>query len=134
MSDEPWPATDDFWLPLVDEPIGDIVAGVEAEQPELGDMLDSPQKLLAFRTFAYIRVGLVLGRALMERDDDAGEGAETWAERLAREPDVREELEREVLQVAEEVASEFEGDESLGPDEAARSRFRAFAKRTLEDA
>ena len=133
MSDEPWPATDDFWLPLVDEPIGDIVAGIEADHPELGGVLDSPQKLLAFRTFAYIRVGLVLGRALMEREDGEGQGAETWAEALAREPGVREELEREVLQVADEVAAEFEGDEPLGPDEDARSRFRAFAKRTLED-
>ena len=133
MSDEPWPATDDFWLPLVDEPIGDIVAGIEADHPELGGVLDSPQKLLAFRTFAYIRVGLVLGRALMEREDGEGQGTETWAEALAREPGVREELEREVLQVADEVAAEFEGDEPLGPDEDARSRFRAFAKRTLED-
>ncbi|HYZ18136.1 MAG TPA: hypothetical protein VE615_01205 [Gaiellaceae bacterium] len=133
MSDEPWPATDDFWLPLVDEPIGDIVAGIEADHPELGGVLDSPQKLLAFRTFAYIRVGLVLGRALMEREDGEGQGTETWVEALAREPGVRGELEREVLQVADEVAAEFEGDEPLGPDEDARSRFRAFAKRTLED-
>ncbi|HET7856739.1 MAG TPA: hypothetical protein VFL41_09820 [Gaiellaceae bacterium] len=133
MSDEPWPATDDFWLPLVDEPIGDIAAGIETAHPELGDVLDSPQKLLAFRTFAYIRVGLVLGRALMERENGGGHGDETWVEALAREPAVREELEREVVQVAEEVAAEFQDDESAGPDDAARSRFRAFAKRTLDD-
>jgi hypothetical protein len=134
VSDEPWPATDEFWIPLVDEPIGEVVAGIEAAHPQLGERLDSPEKLLAFRTFAYVRAGVVLGRLLMERDEADAEGAETWVEALAGDPEVREELEREVLQVAEEVAAEFAGGgEDLGPDEAARRRFRTFARRTLGD-
>jgi hypothetical protein len=127
------PATDEFWIPLVDEPIGEIVAGIENENADLRERLDSPQKLLAFRTFAYIRVGVILGRRLMEREDGDGEGSETWVETLAREPEVRDELVREVRQVAQDVAAEYEDEERVGPDEAARSRFQAFAKRTLED-
>jgi hypothetical protein len=133
VSDEPWPATDEFWIPLVDEPIGEVVAGLETAHPEIEELLGSPQKLLAFRTFAYIRVGVVLGRLLMERDDADLQGSETWVEALARAPEVREELEREVLQVADEVAAEFADEESIGPDEAARTRFRVFARRTLDE-
>ena len=133
MNDESWPATDEFWIPLVDEPIGEVVSGLEAEHPHIGDRLDSPQKLLAFRTFAYIRVGVVLGRVLMERDEPGAKGSETWVESLARDPQVREELEREVLQVADEVAAEFADEKAVGPDEAARTRFRTFARRTLDE-
>jgi hypothetical protein len=132
VSDEPWPATDEFWIPLVDEPIGEVVAAIEGAHPELAERLDSPQKLLAFRTFAYIRVGVVLGRLLMERDDAGSEG-ETWVEALARDPEIRGELEREVLAVADEVEAEFASEEAAGPDEAARKRFRAFARRALDD-
>jgi hypothetical protein len=133
VSDEPWPATDEFWIPLVDEPIGEVVAGIENEHPEVAERLDSPEKLLAFRTFAYVRAGVVLGRRLMERDEAEVRGTETWVEALVRDAEVREELEREVLQVAEEVAAEFAGVETVGPDEAARKRFRALARRTLGD-
>jgi hypothetical protein len=133
VSDEPWPATDEFWIPLVDEPIGEVVARIEGVHPELGERLDSPQELLAFRTFAYIRVGVVLGRLLMERDDAGAEGSETWVEALARDPEIRSELEREVLAVADEVEAEFRGEKAAGPDEAARKRFRAFARRTLDE-
>jgi hypothetical protein len=133
VTEDSWPATDEFWIPLVDEPIGEVVSGIEAANPEIADRLDSPQKLLAFRTFAYIRVGVVLGRRLMERDEADAAGSETWVESLARDPDVREELEHEVLQVAEEVAVDFAGEEAVGPDEEARTRFRAFARRALDD-
>jgi hypothetical protein len=133
VSDEPWPTTDEFWIPLVDEPIGEVVAGIEQAHPEVAQRLDSPEKLLAFRTFAYVRTGVVLGRLLMERDEAEVEGTETWVEVLVRDPEVREELEREVLQVADEVSAEFAGVENVGPDEAARRRFRAFARRTLGD-
>jgi hypothetical protein len=124
--------SEEFWIPLVDEPIGEIVADIEEHDSDLRALLDSPQKLLAFRTFAYIRVGLVLGRVLVEREEEVGDGTETWVETLYREPEVREELAREVRQVAEEVAEEPEAPEPAAPDPEARERFRAFAKKTLE--
>jgi hypothetical protein len=123
---------EELWIPLVDEPLGSIVAEIEAASPEIRELLDTPQKLLAFRTFAYIRVGLVLGGRLVDSDEADLSGGETWVEVLYRDPDVREEVVREVKNVAEEVAAEPEAGEALGPDESARSRFRAFARETLE--
>ena len=124
---------DEVWIPLVDESIGEIVAQLEGEHAELRELLDSPQKVLAFRTFANIRAGIVLGRLLVERDEaPPGDEAETWVAKLAREPEVRAELLDELRDVAEQLAAENE-DEPASPDEAARERFRSFARRTLVD-
>jgi hypothetical protein len=120
----------DLWLPLVDEPIGAIVAELEAEDPELRSLVSSPEKLLAFRTFANIRVGIVLGRLLMEHEVEAYDGSDTWVETLLRNPDHRKAIAAEVRAVAEELA-EADIDESLGPDDATRDRFREFARREL---
>jgi hypothetical protein len=122
----------DFWLPLVDEPIGVIVSELEAEDLELRSLVESPEKLLAFRTFANIRVGIVLGRLLMENEVEAYDGSETWVQGLLRNPDHREEIAAEVRAVAEEL-SEAEVDEAAGPDDATRERFRDFARRELGD-
>ena len=61
---------EEIWLPLVDEPVGDIVARIQAEDPEIDRLVGSPHRILAFRTFAYIRVGLLLGELLFEQDLD----------------------------------------------------------------
>ena len=90
-----WPAAEEFWIPLVDEPIGTIVAEIQEERPEIAKLVDSPRRLLAFRTFAYIRVGILLGRLLVENDVEPDEGA-TWAEQLAHNPEHRDEVVREV--------------------------------------
>jgi hypothetical protein len=123
---------DEVWIPLVDEPIGAIVAQLESENEDIRRLIDSPQRLLAFRTFAYIRVGILLGRLLVERDVAPGDGTETWVEQLAREPEVRAELLQELRAVAEEVAAESEHEEAVAPDEGTRKRFRAAAKRALD--
>jgi hypothetical protein len=122
----------EFWIPLVDEPIGSIVAEIEAQDAGIRELLDTPHKLLAFRTFSYIRVGLVLGRLLVDHEDDASTDSETWVEALYRDPQVRAEVVREVRQVAEEVAAEAGPGETAAPDESARSRFRAFAREALD--
>jgi hypothetical protein len=123
---------DEVWIPLVDEPIGDIVAQLEGENEDIRRLIDSPQKLLAFRTFGYIRVGIVLGRLFVERDDAPAEGTENWVEDLARQPEVRAELLQELRAVAEEVAAESEPEDPAAPDEQVRERFRLAAKRALD--
>jgi hypothetical protein len=123
--------TDELWIPLVDESIGEIVAQLEEEHEELRALVDSPQKLLAFRTFANIRVGMALGRQLVERDLSPGSEDEPWVQQLAREPQVRAELVQELRELAEQLAEEDET-EPAEPDAAARERFRSFARRTLE--
>lgn len=124
---------DDVWIPLVDEPIGSIVREVEEEEPEIRALVDSPRRLLAFRTFAYIRVGLVLGQLLVDHDLEPYDGTETWIEQMMRDPQHNEAVRAEIRAVAEEIAADprYEGDEHLGPDDDQRARFREFAKKQL---
>jgi hypothetical protein len=128
------PRAEELWIPLVDEPIGSIVAQVQDEDPDLDALVSSPHRLLAFRTFAYIRVGLLLGELLVEQDLDPYDGSDTWVERLLATSEHREAVAREVRAVAEEIAADpaYADDEPLGPDEETRRRFREFAKRQLE--
>jgi hypothetical protein len=121
----------DLWLPLVDEPIGAIVRGLEEEDLQLRALMNSPERLLAFRTFANIRVGIVLGRLLMDEEVEAYDGTTTWVDALLRDPQHREQIAAEVRAVAEELARS-ESDDAFGPDEATRARFRQFASRELD--
>jgi hypothetical protein len=123
---------DEVWLQLVDEPIAAIVAEIEAEDPELRALVASPEKLLAFRTFANIRVGIVLGRLLVEEEVAAYDGSETWVETLLKNPKHRREIVAEVRAVAEELAQYGEA-EGASPDEATLASFREFARRELGD-
>ena len=123
---------DEVWIPLVDEPIGTIVAQIQADHAEIGQLVDSPQRLLAFKTFAYIRVGLVLGELLVENDIEPYNGSGTWIEQLLSNPEYRARVVEEVKTVAEEVARDIPPEAPVGPDEAARERFRDFARRRLE--
>jgi hypothetical protein len=125
---------DELWIPLVDEPIGSIVARIQEKDPELDALVASPHRLLAFRTFAYIRVGLLLGELLVENDVDPYDGSENWVERLLAEPAHRDAVAREVRAVADEIAVDpsYGDEDPLGPDDEARRRFREFAKKRLE--
>lgn len=124
---------EDLWIPLVDEPIGGIVAQIEEADPALRGLVASPRRLLAFRTFAYIRVGLLLGQLLVEHDLEPYDGDETWVDQLMRDPANSARVHAEVRAVAEEIAADprYADEEHLGPDEGARDRFREFAKRQL---
>jgi hypothetical protein len=124
---------DDIWIPLVDEPIGSIVQQIQQENPEIAKLVESPHRILAFRTFAYIRTGLLLGQLLFDHDVPDYDGSESWVETLLRDPEHHAALTREVRAVAEEIAADpkYGDDEPLGPDEAARERFRAFAREQL---
>jgi hypothetical protein len=125
---------DEVWIPLVDEPIGSIVARIQEDDPDIDRLVSTPQRLLAFRTFAYIRVGLVLGQLLVDDDLDPYDGSETWIEAILRDPAHRAEVEREVRAVAEEIAADpvYGAEDELRPDENVRERFREFARRRLD--
>jgi hypothetical protein len=127
------PGPEELWMPVVDEPIGSLVAQIQEESPELDQLVSSPHRLLAFRTFAFIRVGLLLGELLVDEDLEP-DGADTWVERLLADPEHRAAVVREVRAVAEEVAADpaYAEEESVGPDEETRRRFREFAKKRLE--
>jgi hypothetical protein len=122
---------EEIWLPLVDEPIGSIVAQIQADDPEIERLVGSPRRILAFRTFAYIRVGVKLGELLVDNDVPPYDGSESWIELLLRDPAHRAAVATEVRAVAEEIAADprYGDDEPLGPDEEARARFREFARK-----
>ena len=128
------PDVEDLWIPLVDEPIGSIVQQIQDENPEIGRLVESPHRILAFRTFAYIRTGILLGQLLFDHDVPDYDGSESWVEALLRDPEHHAALTREVRTVAEEIAADpkYSDDEPLGPDDAARERFRAFAREQLK--
>ena len=125
---------EDVWIPLVDEPIGSIVAQIQDENAEIARLVETPRRILAFRTFAYIRVGLLLGQLLVEHDIPEYDGSDTWIDALLTNAEHRAAVVREVRAVAEEIAADpaYADDEPLGPDDDARARFREFARRQLE--
>jgi hypothetical protein len=127
------PDLDELWIPLVDEPIGSIVQQILDESPDVAKLVESPHRILAFRTFAYIRCGLTLGQLLFDSDLPAYDGSESWVDALLKNPEHHAALTREVRAVAEEIAADprYAADEPLGPDDAARERFRAFARDRL---
>jgi hypothetical protein len=124
---------DEIWIPLVDEPIGGIVERILRDDPVLAARVETPHRVLAFKTFAYIRTGIVLGQLLFDHDIPDWDGSESWVEALLREPAHRASIEREVRAVAEEIASDprYADDEPISPDAGARDRFRAFAREHL---
>lgn len=124
---------EDLWIPLVDEPIGGIVAQVEEDEPEIRALVDSPRQLLAFRTFAYIRVGLLLGQLLVDHDVEPYDGTGTWIDQIMSDPAHSARVHAEVRAVAEQIAADprYAGEERIGPDDGARDRFREFAKKQL---
>jgi hypothetical protein len=124
---------DEIWIPLVDEPIGGIVERIQRENPDIAKLVESPNRVLAFRTFAYIRVGVVLGQLLFDNDLPPYDGSDTWVDLLLKEPAHHGALLREVRAVAEEIAADprYADDEPLGPDDGARARFKEFARKQL---
>jgi hypothetical protein len=124
---------EEIWLPLVDEPIGTIVQQIQAGDEEIDRLVNSPHRLLAFRTFAYIRVGVLLGQLLFDNDVPPYDGTETWVDAFLRDPKHRQALADEIRAVAREIAADpkYAGEEPVGPDEEARERFRAFAREQL---
>ena len=125
---------EEIWLPLVDEPIGGIVRQLQADDPQIDRLVGSPRRILAFRTFAYIRVGMKLGELLVEHDLPPYDGSDTWVDLLLSDPAHRAAVASEVRAVAEEIAADpkYGDEEHLGPDDDARARFREFARKQLE--
>ena len=128
------PDLEELWIPLVDEPIGSIVQQILDENRDIAALVESPHRILAFRTFAYIRCGLTLGQLLFDSDLPAYDGSESWVDALLKAPEHHAALTREIRTVAEEIAADprYADDGPLGPDDAARERFRAFARDRLD--
>ena len=119
---------EEVWPPLADEPINAVVARILVSEPEIAELVVSPRHQLAFRTFAHIRVGLVLGQLLVAHDL-APESSRTWIDQLLAEPDHYAAVVAEVRAVAREIAGDPRlADPEAAPDPAARERFEAFLR------
>jgi hypothetical protein len=123
-------ADEEIWVPLVDEPIGEFVTQLQEEDEELAALVASPRRQLAFRTFAYVRVGVLLGSLLVE-NDVVSDDSQTWVDRLLADPEHRAAVIQEVKAVARELAADpkLAELEPVGPDDEARERFRRFARK-----
>ena len=123
----------EFWIPLVDEPIGDLVERVHAEDAEIRALVASPRRQLAFRSLAYVRVGICLGELLVEADVRP-RGGQTWIEAVLADPRHYDVVADEVRAVARDVAADPElAAEELESDDAARERFRSFVRERLAE-
>jgi hypothetical protein len=118
---------DELWIPLVDEPIGSILDDLAADDPEIAGLVAGPRRTLAFKTFSYVKVGLLLGELLVETDVDTEAGT-SWVEQLLERPVPRERVRALLREIAEEIAADPSYEDDVVPDDAARERFRAFAK------
>jgi hypothetical protein len=119
---------EELWIPLVDEPIGTVLDELQAQDPEIARLVAGPRRTLAFKTFSYVKVGLLLGELLVDSDavtDSDG----SWVEKLLREPATKTRVGALMRDIAEEIAadSSYDDDESV-PGDDVRERFRAFAK------
>jgi hypothetical protein len=119
---------EELWIPLVDEPIGTVLDELQAQDPEIARLVAGPRRTLAFKTFSYVKVGLLLGELLVDSDavtDSDG----SWVEKLLREPATKARVGALMRDIAEEIAadSSYDDDESV-PGDDVRERFRAFAK------
>ncbi len=97
---------EDVRIPLVDEPIGLIVTRIREEDEAISRLVDTPRRLLAFRTLASIRVGVLLGQLLVDHDLPDYDGTETWVDALLRDPAHKARVRQEVRAVAEEIAGD----------------------------
>jgi hypothetical protein len=72
---------------------------------------------------------MLLGQLLVDHDVDVSHPT-TWVEQLLEDPKHRAAVAEEIRAVGREVAADpnLAGDGPLGPDEAARQRFQAFAR------
>jgi hypothetical protein len=118
---------EELWIPLVDEPIGTVLEELQAQDPQIASLVAGPRRTLAFKTFSYVKVGLLLGELLVDSDvttDDDG----SWVEKLLQEPATRDRVRALMRDIAEELAADSSYDDDSVPGDDVRERFRAFAK------
>jgi hypothetical protein len=102
------------------------VASVQAESEEIAALVVSPRRQLAFRTFACLRVGVVLGELLVDAEP---RDQSRWVDELLADPKHRERVVTQIHAVALEVASDPKlADEPEAPDPKARERLRRLLR------
>ena len=115
---------EEFWLPLVDEPIGELVAQIQEDDLELGALASSPRRQLAFRIVRVHPCRRAARTLLVDTDVDTVSKS-TWVEQLLTDPKNRAAVEEEGGKaVGREVAA---GPSLPTTSPSARMRTRASA-------
>ena len=127
--------TTTLWIPLVDEPIGSIVAQLQAEHPEI-DAARRARRTGSSRSgrSPTSASGSLLGQLLVENDVPDYDGTETWIEALLRDPAHQRgascaSCARSPRRSPPTRATRTRS--RSGPDDDARDRFREFARKQL---
>jgi hypothetical protein len=119
---------------LLDDSLNEVINEIQYGDPVLAELADSPRHQLAFRTFAWLKAGVLLGELLVERDLEASAvTGSSWMSELLDDPEVRARLEAEVQAVGYQVAAEpaLVHARPVRPDPATRERFLKMAESLL---
>ena len=122
-----WRDEDDIWIPLVDEPIGSIVAQLQAEHPEIDRLVSRPhQHPRVPDVRLHPRRAPARPAARRATTCPTTTGPRPGSRRCCAIPEHHQAVVAELRAVAEEIAADprYADDEPIGPDEAARERFR----------
>ena len=124
---------EDLWIPLVDEPIGSIVEQLQADIPR--STVSSRARTASSRsapspTSASASCSASCSSRTTCRSTTA---PRRGSRRCCASPSITRRVVAELRAVAEEVAADprYADEEPIGPDDAARERFREFAKKQL---
>jgi hypothetical protein len=102
------------------------VASVLAESEEIAALVASPRRQLAFRIFASLRVGVLLGELLVDAEP---RDPSRWVDELLADPRQRERVVTLIHAVGREVAADPKlTEEGESPDPKARKRLRRLLR------
>jgi hypothetical protein len=121
----------DFNPVLLDDSLNEVINEIQYSDPVLAELAEEPLHQLAFRTFAWLRAGVLLGEQLMESEVPE----EGWMGKLLEDPDVRARLEAEIEDVGYQIAADPDlvHARPVLPDPEVKARFLKTVEAVLAD-
>lgn len=117
------------FLDVGGDDLDQVIDQIQEGDPVLTELRNSPRHQLAFRTFACLKAGILLGQQLVERDTQG----EDWVAKLLAEPAIYDRLRAEVESVGYQIACDpsLVHERPRQPDPAMRRRFMRMAESLL---
>lgn len=119
----------DIIADVCEDVIDAVIEEIQDGDLVLIELRNSPRHQLAFRTFACLKAGILLGQQLVERDVEGDD----WVAQLLEEPAVYDRLRAEVESVGYQIACDpsLVHERPRQPDAAMRRRFMLLAESLL---
>lgn len=116
---------------ICDDALDEVIEQIQEGDPVLAELRHSPRHQLAFRTFACLKAGILLGQQLVERDVEGDD----WVAQLLEDPDLYDRLRAEVESVGYQIACDpsLVHERPRQPDPAMRRRFLLLADSLLAE-